>query len=195
MAEGDLRLFVAVPIPPDALEACRGLIDGVRAHQSPPGVRWVRLDGLHVTLRFLGATPTDRVPGVGAAMRTAAVGVPAFQVALSGAGSFPDRKRPRTLWIGIDEGVESLAALVRNLDAPLDALGWPPEQRPFRPHLTIARTDAAHGGDGLAVASALATAAADWRVSFRAETVTLYRSLLGTGAARYEPIDEVRLAG
>ena len=78
--------------------------------------------------------------------------MPAFQVALAGAGSFPDRKRPRTLWIGIDEGVESLAALVRNLDAPLEALGWPPEQRPFRPHLTIARTDAAHGGDGLAVA-------------------------------------------
>ena len=195
MAEGDLRLFIAVPIPPDALEACRGLIDGVRAHLSPPGVRWVRLDGLHVTLRFLGETGPHQVASVGTAMRNAADGVPSFQVALAGAGSFPDRKRPRTLWIGIDEGVETLAALVRHLDAPLEALGWPPEQRPFRPHLTIARTDAAHGGDGLAVATELATAARDWRVSFRAETVTLYRSLLGAGPARYEPIDEVRLAG
>jgi 2'-5' RNA ligase len=195
VAEGDLRLFIAVPIPPDALDACRVLIDGVRAHLSPPGVRWVRLDGLHVTLRFLGATRPQRVPDVGTAIRSAAGGAQAFPISLAGAGSFPERKRPRTLWIGIDEGVEPLAALVRGLDAPLEALGWPPEQRAFRPHLTIARTDAAHGDDGLAVASELATAARDWRVTFRAETVTLYRSLLGAGPARYEPIDEVRLAG
>ncbi len=195
MAEGDLRLFIAVPIPPDALDACRDLIDGVRAQLSPPGVRWVRLEGLHVTLRFLGATRPQLVEDVGTAMRRAADGVPTFQIALAGAGSFPDRKRPRTLWIGIDEGVGSLEALVRGLEAPLAALGWPPDQRPFRPHLTIARSDAAHGGDGLAVASSLAAAASDWRVSFRAETVTLYRSLLGAGPARYEPIDEIRLAG
>jgi 2'-5' RNA ligase len=195
VAEGNLRLFIAVPIPTDALEACRGLIEGVRAQLSPPGVRWVRFEGLHVTLRFLGAAGPQLVPELATAIRHATGGVPPFPIALAGAGSFPDRKRPRTLWIGIDEGADSLGALARRLDAPLEALGWPPDPRPFRPHLTIGRTDAAHGGDGHAVAAALATAASDWRVEFRAETVTLYRSLLGAGPARYEPIDEVRLAG
>ncbi len=66
---------------------------------------------------------------------------------------------------------------------------------PFRPHLTIARTDAAHGTDGVTVADALADAARAWSVSFEASTVTLYQSHLGSGPARYEAIAEVPLAG
>ena len=195
MAEGDLRLFIAVPLPPAALDAGRSLIEGVRDGTSVSGVRWVRPEGLHVTLRFLGWTAPGRVEPIGAAIESAIGDHAPFGVTLAGAGSFPEGKRPRTLWIGIREGADELADLARRLDAPLAALGWPPEGRPFRPHLTIARTDAAHGTDGVTVAGALADAARAWSVSFEASTVALYQSHLGSGAARYEAIAELPLTG
>lgn len=195
MAEGDQRLFIAVPLSDAAIDACRVLIDGVRAQTDPRGARWVRIDGLHVTLRFLGAAPSDVVPSIVEGMRTAAEGRPAFDITLSGAGAFPEGRRPRALWLGIEHGADELATLVRDLDEPLERLGWATDARPFRPHLTVARTDAVHGGGGLAVAEALTTAASAWSVSFRAVSVCLFRSHLGTGAARYERMGEVGLEG
>jgi 2'-5' RNA ligase len=195
VAEGDLRLFIAVPLPPPALDACRALIERVRAATAVSGVRWVRPEGLHVTLRFLGWTAPGRVGPIEAALETALGTSAPFRVTLAGAGSFPDGRRPRALWLGIRDGADDLAELVRRLDAPLEAVGWPPEGRPFRPHLTIARTDAAHGTDGTTVAGMLADAARDWSVSFEASAVTVYQSHLGSGAARYEAISGVPLAG
>ena len=195
MAEGDQRLFIAVPIPDAAIDACRTLIDEVRAHTDPRGARWVRTDGLHVTLRFLGATAPALIPSVDAATRTAATEHAPFDITLAGAGAFPEGKRPRALWIGIERGGDALAALVRDLQDPLAALGWAADTRPFRPHLTVARTDAVHGTGGLAVADALTTAASAWSVSFRASSVCLFRSHLGSGPASYECMSEVELGG
>ena len=195
MAEGDERLFIAVPLSDAAIEACRDLIDGVRAQTDPRGARWVRIDGLHVTLRFLGATSSDRVASIVEGMRTAAADRRAFNVKLSGAGAFPEGRRPRALWLGIEQGADELATLVHDLGEPLKRLGWPTDSRPFRPHLTVARTDAVHGTGGVAIADALTAAASDWSVSFRAASVCLFRSYLGTGPARYERIGEVKLAG
>lgn len=193
VAEGSERLFIAVPLPPPAVEACRELVDGVRAAVDPKGARWVRMDGLHVTLRFLGDTPSGNVPAVGAAMRAATERHGPFGVTLAGAGTFPSDRRPRTLWIGIERGAEELGALSQGLNAPLAALGWAPDARPFRPHLTVARTDAVRGNGGTVVGDVLADAAAGWSVSFDATSVVLFRSHLGSGAARYERVDEVEL--
>ena len=84
----------------------------MRAAVDPKGARWVRMDGLHVTLRFLGATESGNVPAVGEAMRAATDGHAPFEVTLAGAGAFPAGRRPRTLWIGIEHGAEQLGALV-----------------------------------------------------------------------------------
>jgi 2'-5' RNA ligase len=193
VAEGDLRLFIAVPASPEAIAATVSLLDGVRATHSD-AVRWVRPEGLHVTLRFLGATPPARVGPLGAAIAAAARGEPPFEVALAGAGAFPDVRRPRTLWLGIAAGADRLAGLATRLEAPLAELGWAPEGRPFRPHLTVARTRSSDAATR-ATTDALVAAAADWRVTFRAEAVRLYRSRLGHGPARYEVVAEVALAG
>lgn len=194
MAEGPYRLFVAVPVPPDALEACRGLIDGVRRGPAGRGARWVRTENLHLTLRFLGATSPDRVPAIADAVRAAARGTAAFSVRLARAGAFPSAGRPRALWIGIEQGAEQLAAITAALEAPLDVLGWPPEGRPFRPHLTVARTDAAPIADAAAAAAALMAAADGWQAAFDVDRVVLYRSHLRSGPPVYEPLEEVALA-
>lgn len=193
MAEQPARLFVAVTVPPDALEACCQVIDPVRTSLLGREARWVRTDNLHLTIRFLGDTPPDLVPDVGLAVIAAAETVGRFEVELAGAGAFPDGRHPRTLWLGVDRGNDGLMRLIDALEAPLDRLGWPPDPRARRPHLTVARTDAVRGEVSHAIADALAEAATGWRTGFEVRVLTLFRSHLGGGPPRYEPIVEAAL--
>ncbi len=193
VAEVPQRLFVAVAVPPGALEACQQLIDAVRMTSPGRDARWVRTENLHLTIRFLGDAPPDSVPDVGLAVLDAAASVDRFRIELAGAGAFPDGRHPRTLWLGVDHGNDGLIRLVDALGAPLDRLGWPPETRTRRPHLTVARTDALQGEVSHAIANDLARASVGWRAGFEAATLTLFRSHLGAGPPRYEPLVEAPL--
>ena len=187
------RLFVAVPLPADAGDAVAALVDRVRAPGVPGGgrdARWVRMDGLHLTLRFLGPTLEDRVPQALAAVRSADVGT-GFEVELDGAGAFPSPSRPRTLWLGIADGTNELTSLADRIDRALVEAGWPPSDRGFRPHLTLARSDGIAAGAGLA--QRLMAEAADLHLRFRVDQVGLFESLTGGGPARYEPLAVVGL--
>ncbi len=196
MAEDLDRLFVGVPVPPEALAACAGLLGPLQALHGGRGVRWVRTENLHLTLRFLGLLPPSRSDGLGEAVDAAATGIAPFEVVLAGAGAFPGDRRPRAIWLGIERGADELGTISRALDAALVLTGMPSDDRPFRPHLTVARTDAAGTSGSLAVAAALREAAEGWRVGFTADRVVLYRSHLGGGGPpRYEPVHEAPLLG
>ena len=97
------------------------------------------------------------------------------------------------LWLGIGEGAAALGALTHDLDTRLAAAGWAPTGRPFRPHLTVARTDAAPYDAGAEAARALVAAAGDRSIAFDAERAVLYRSHLGRGPARYEVVADAPL--
>ena len=188
------RLFVAVPLPDDAAEAVRSVVDEVRAEPLPAGardVRWVRLDGLHLTLRFLGPTPQDRVEPTAAAARAVAAAAGPFDLELGGAGTFPPQGRPRALWIGIAEGADQLGRLATELDAALVEAGWTSEPRPFRPHLTLARSDGVAAGT--LVAGRLARVMADRRIPARVDRLGLFESVTGGGPARYVPVTSERM--
>ena len=193
LSAGDQRLFVAVPLPPAAIDSCASLIDGVRAGPLGRVPRWVHVPNLHVTVRFLGATPPDLVTAVGEAVEGAVRGQPAFEVVLAGAGSFPGGRKPRTLWLGIEHGADALGSLARAIDDAVEPLGWTSDARPYRPHLTVARLDASSIADGQAVAAAIHEAATAWRTTFTAREVVLLRSHLGAGAPRHEPLVTVPL--
>ncbi len=153
--------------------------------------RWVRVEGLHVTLRFLGPTPDMRQQEVGAVVAEAARGVAPFQIVLSGGGAFPNQYRPRVLWIGIGDGARELAGIAGRINGELARLGWTPDDRPFNPHLTLARTDGVIGADGYA--AKLLEEARDVRLSWTADRLVLYRSQVGHGATRYEALSEAVL--
>lgn len=193
MADRPHRLFVAVPLPPEPLAACASLLDGVRDGPLGRVPRWVHVANLHLTVRFLGDTPPDLVPDVAHAVAGAIDGASAFDVLLAGAGAFPAARKPRALWLGIERGAAELGALADALDPALEPLGWPRDERPYRPHLTVARLDSSSIAQGGAVADELRRAADRWRTAFRAERVVLYRSHLGGGPPRYEPLLEVAL--
>jgi RNA 2',3'-cyclic 3'-phosphodiesterase len=190
------RIFVAAPLPSAAVDAVVGLVESVRAQALPQGmrdVRWVRLDGLHLTLRFLGPTPEERLAPTAAAVQAAAGGAGPIAIRLAGTGTFPPHGRPRTLWIGLDRGAEPLAALADALDHALVAAGWPSEPRPFRAHLTLARCDGLAAGP--LVAGRLAEAVGDATIEARLDRLVVYESVTGGGAARYVPLAEAALAG
>lgn len=194
MAEAPHRLFVAVPVPDDVREAVRELLDPLRSGPFARSARWVHLDTLHLTLRFLGDVDPALAGRVPAAVHEALDGASAFDVRLGGAGSFPPSGRKiRALWLGILQGADELGGLARSLDAPLASLGWPPDDRPYRPHLTIARTDSTAVRESALVAQALQAAADGWETAFRATSAVLYRSFLGGGPPRHEPLAEVPL--
>jgi len=189
------RLFVAAPLPEDAAEAVRSIVDEVRGEPLPEGardVRWVRLDGLHLTLRFLGPTAEDRVDPTADAVRavaTAAAGP--IDLELGGAGTFPQHGRPRALWIGITAGADDLAHLATELNAALADAGWDRDDRPFRAHLTLARSDGVPAGT--LVADRLSKVMADRRIAARVDSIGLFESLTGGGPARYVPVTSDRL--
>ncbi len=184
------RLFVGVALPEPAAAEIRDVVEGVRAMPLPNGardVRWVRLDGLHLTLRFLGPTPESRIgPTIEAVEAVAANAAGSIAIELAGSGTFPPGRRPRTLWIGVSAGLDGLTTLAAQTEAALVAAGWPPDDRPFRAHLTLARSDGVTVGP--LVAGRLAAAMAGRRVQATVEHVGLYESLTGGGPARYVPV-------
>jgi len=184
------RLFVGVPLPEDAASVIRDVVDEVRAMPLQDGardVRWVRLDGLHLTLRFLGPTAESLVAPTIAAVDTIASGATGpISIELAGSGTFPSSRRPRTLWIGISQGVEGLSELAAATESALVGAGWLPKGRPFRPHLTLARSDGVAAGR--MVADRLAAVMADRRIPCSIDHVGLFESLTGGGPARYVPV-------
>jgi 2'-5' RNA ligase len=190
------RLFVAVPLDEPAVRTVVAIVERIRADREVVAsgerdVRWVRMDGLHLTLRFLGPTPERDVPSVADAVRRGADGHDSFEIGIDGGGSFPNPRRPRTLWLAVTQGTSELAALAQAVDRELVAAGWPASERPFRAHLTVARSDGIPAGAD--VARRLAEAAAGLDLRSAADRVVLFESITGRGPARYEPLESVAL--
>jgi 2'-5' RNA ligase len=158
-------------------------------------VRWVREDGLHLTLRFLGSTPEPMVAGVGRAMALVASGGFPAPLAVGRGGAFPSPKRPRVLWLGVVQGADRLRVRAEDLDAQLVAVGWPAEDRPFRPHLTLARVAEGAGAAaaGATAARLLMDRAEPFSAEWTADRLTLFESRLSRGPARYEVVAEAIL--
>ncbi len=154
-------------------------------------VRWVRLDGIHLTLRFLGPTLDSQLDAVSEAVRSVAAEARRFRIRLAGAGGFPNAERPRALWLGVTEGRAELEQLARALDRRLEPLGWPPEERPFKAHLTLARADGVPGAREAVAALVRASSGLD--ATWEAAELVLFESHTGHGPARYEPLVEAAL--
>jgi len=130
-----MRLFVALDIDAPIRARIAQFMDGVRGFA--PDARWVSAESLHVTLKFIGEWPAERLDE----LKRALVGIrgqPA-EITFSGTGFFPTPKSARVFWIGIEAGPE-LASLAGAVDAATSALGVESEKRTFAPHLTLART-------------------------------------------------------
>ena len=184
-----LRLFVACELSQEVKEALARLQAELRPRHLER-LRWVRLEGIHLTLKFLGETPADKVPAIERALAEAATGVGPFALSLGELGTFPDprRGRPRVIWVGLSGELQPLAELQKRLETSLAGLGFAPEERPFSPHLTLARVPPEQVAS---LAPRIQEAIAAVRVSKVAQRVTevsLMRSILQAGGAVYQKV-------
>ena len=132
-----MRLFVAIDIPDDVRASLSALVSKLRA--ACPKARWARIEGLHVTLKFIGEIPDGKVSEIQSALALVAPRPP-IPIHFQGAGFFPNARRPRVFWAGVEAGPE-LAALASAVEDVLHPLGIARETRAFSPHLTLARFD------------------------------------------------------
>jgi 2'-5' RNA ligase len=133
-----IRSFIAIELPDELGTWLARLQDRLKADKSP-GVKWVDPHGIHLTLKFLGNVATDKTDAITSGMEAASRGISPFNLTIKGLGVFPNLRRVQVVWVGISGEVARLSQLQQNIEANLAKLGFAPESRAFKPHLTLAR--------------------------------------------------------
>jgi 2'-5' RNA ligase len=148
-----VRTFIAVGLDKSVRDRVVLLQEALAGTGSE--VKWVEPENLHVTLLFLGEVDDRDLVNVCRVVAEVAGGLPPFSMAVQGAGSFPNPRRPHTLWVGVGEGTQELVALHDALEPPLLALGcYRREERQYTPHVTLGRVRSDRPGDALPAALA-----------------------------------------
>ena len=132
-----LRTFLSVPVPSTVVKLQKELKTVVNNHGAK--VNWVRSDNIHVTLKFIGDMPEDDVDQIGNKIKDIIGSTQSMKFNIFGTGCFPKKERPRILWLGINGDLLPLQTLVTKINAELELLGYPKEEKIYIPHLTLAR--------------------------------------------------------
>lgn len=132
-----MRIFIGIDLDPEVRAQISRFLEGIESFA--PEARWARPESLHVTLKFIGEQKPEQVEAITEPLRRVDGG--AFEIRFARYGYFPTAKAPRVFWIGIQAGPR-LAELAANIDAAVAELGIPREDRPYSPHLTLARAGA-----------------------------------------------------
>lgn len=185
-----LRIFCAVELPEDVREEAARYV--ARLRERFPNVRasWERREKLHLTLKFLGEIERGRVEDLERATARAAASVSSFDISITGTGAFPPRGVARVLWLGVRDEAGRLSILQRRLEDACFREGFERDERPFRPHLTIARIRTPVGASDLgAFHQNLGFDAGPFGVS----EITVVRSELSPSGSHYAPLSRHRL--
>jgi 2'-5' RNA ligase len=147
--EKSIRSFLALDLPEEILREI-GRIRNRLEELIQGDIRWVRPEGIHLTLKFFGDISEIDIANIAAVVEKAAAGAAPFTLSIGGVGVFPDSRRPRVLWLGMNGDVPRLLIFQKELERSLQLIGFALEERPFRPHLTLGRIRSPKGLTGLA---------------------------------------------
>ena len=177
------RVFLAIDLP----NHLKSFIEQeqVKWKQVKSGVKWVRPNLLHLTLKFLGEVPEEQLPTISESLKDICNNHPSFSLSLNGIGVFPTPVRPKVFWIGLAGELDKLKALHTDIETNLAQLGFAVEKRKFSPHITIARAKTNKNLNRLVTELAktkLPTA------PFGVDNVVLYKSILSSQGPKYIPI-------
>jgi 2'-5' RNA ligase len=134
-----IRSFIAIELSPGAQTALAKLQTRLKAIVPPQTVRWTAPANIHVTLHFLGEVELNKIEAVSQLLHVSGSTYAPFTLTLGGLGCFPNTRRPRIIWTGVQGQTEILSKLYQDLGQRLKVIGYTPEARPYSPHLTIGR--------------------------------------------------------
>lgn len=182
-----VRLFIACEVPEEVQNAMANVIEQLR-EPSGQAVRWVKSESVHVTLKFLGEVQQKKLPAIKMALGEAVMRHAPFNLELDNMGLFGGREGLRVMWVNIAGDVLRLEALVRDVNLALSVVGFEPDRRPFRPHLTIGRVrDEVDTRQRAAIE--VETGKVDVpSVSWRTSQISLMRSRLTREGAMYDVV-------
>lgn len=184
-----MRLFIAIEIPDDIKKE----MAEVQRRLKGAGVdaSWIRPEGIHLTLKFMGEVPESRAPEIMNSLTNVAGGTGAFRIDVAGVGTFPNPKNARVVWIGVSVETERLAKLQISVEDAMDGLGFEREARAFTPHLTLGRIKYIHSRDRWLKSL---EGVKDIRLpSFEVKAVSLMKSELKPAGAEYLEMGRVEL--
>ncbi|MCP4231068.1 MAG: RNA 2',3'-cyclic phosphodiesterase [bacterium] len=139
-----MRLFVAVHLPDDVQAAIQDAFAPI-SRERPRGLRFVKPDNIHLTIKFLGDTDEELLSDLKAGLKNIAREYAPFSLSIEGAGAFPNLKRPRVFWVGVTGDKDIISALAGDIEGVCAGLGFPREKRAYSPHLTVARVKSKKG--------------------------------------------------
>lgn len=176
-----IRSFIAIELP----QFLRSKLESLQRElkRQEPDVKWVRPEGIHLTLKFLGSISRDEIDRISNVLAGIVPRWPPFTMKIKGLGGFPSIRNPRVLWIGIQEGASEVLSLQRAIEKASLENNFPPEDRPFKPHLTLGRIRSPRGREALL---ASIETNRDMEIgSFSAQEVSLFQSELKPSGALY----------
>lgn len=189
-----MRAFIAVNLSPEIQQRLDEVIAAFKRRLEHTPVRWVQAKNIHLTLKFLGDVSVTNLDLLKKQLQAEVAGCHSFEISVGGAGSFPSVHRPRVIWVGV-KAPPDLTTVQTGVEAAMARLGYPPEERPFSPHLTIGRVARnCTPQDFHLISSALEKEKVGFLGALCVQAVNLYRSDLQPGGAVYTSIFTARLS-
>jgi RNA 2',3'-cyclic 3'-phosphodiesterase len=187
----EIRSFIAVEIPEVLRQKLREFLRDLKT--TGADVKWVRPEGIHLTLKFLGPVRQDVLEKITSSLRPVAEKFFPFEMRAERCGCFPSLRNPRVVWAGLTDREGALLRLHREIEAAAAELGLSPEDRPFQPHLTLGRVRSPKGK--IPLAQKIEGNARLDLGSFPVERVILFRSDLRPEGAVYTKLQEFSFKG
>jgi 2'-5' RNA ligase len=187
-----LRTFIAINLDQEIKRSLSQFVSELKA-RSPErrGIKWVRPEGMHLTLKFLGEINEEKVPWIERVLKRISEKYEPFPLRVKGTGYFPPKsKTPRVLWVAVEE-VESLKRLQSDMEEEMETLGFPKERRTFHPHLTLGRVKTSSD-----IKETLQFFEKHRDKNFgemEAQKITFFRSVLKPSGAEYSVLSEFEL--
>ncbi len=190
----EIRTFVAIELS-EEIKSELARVQGILKEKiATPHLRWVVPAKVHLTLKFLGNVPIGRIEEVTSALKEACVGLSPFMMEVSGLGCFPSTNTPRVIWVGVQEESGRLKRLQERVEESLATLGFKPEQRPFRPHLTLGRVKKqAHVGARRIIGDIVSATSVGDLGQMEVGEISLMKSELLPSGAQYSRLETIAL--
>jgi 2'-5' RNA ligase len=187
-----IRVFLAVELSSGIRENLFSLQQELK--KILPPINWVRPESIHLTLKFLGYVEPSRISQLLLALEPIGKKQHGFSIEVQGVGVFPQVKHPRIFWVGVTGKTHALQELVLEIEAVLEPLGFPPEEKPYHPHLTLARIKRDNAIVGSALLENEVLEREQHLGTLTVDRLTLFQSDLDSTGATYTPLGAVLLA-